>query len=76
MIKVADFCLGLTLLVTSCCLVTTVVSSTITRVAHSLRRYKVDKYTAKVQEEAQRTYLNRIKEMSIQDFINTFGGNK
>ena len=76
MIKVADFCLGLTLLVTSCCLVTTVVSSTITRVAHSLRQYKVDKYTAKVQEEAQRTYLNRIKEMSIQDFINTFGGNK
>lgn len=76
MIKVADFCLGLTLLVTSCCLVAIVVSSTITKVTHTIRQYKIDKLTAEVQEQAQRAYLDRIKEMSIQDFINTFGGNK
>lgn len=76
MIKVADFCLGLTLLVTSCCLVTIVVSSTITRVAHSLRQYKIDKLTAEVQEQAQRAYLDRIKELTMQEFIELFGGNK
>lgn len=76
MINVADFCLGFTLAATSCCLVAIVVSSTITKVTHTIRQYKIDKLTAEVQEQAQRTYLSRIKEMSIQDFINTFGGNK
>ena len=76
MINVADFCLGFTLAATSCCLVAIVVSSTITKVTHTIRQYKIDKLTAEVQEQAQRAYLDRIKELTMQEFIELFGGTK